>query len=83
MGVLMTPPVAAKRLGVGVSNIRQYIERQELTAINTSLGSCKPRWKIAEEDLQRFIESRKSGNKPVPVRQRRRRKTDEAIPQYV
>jgi hypothetical protein len=45
---------------VGVANVRQYIEKGELVAFNTSLGVLKPRWKVFEKDLESFIKSRKS-----------------------
>jgi hypothetical protein len=48
---------AAKILGVAVEQIHQYIDRGELKAYNLSLKD-RPRWKIDEDDLKVFLQSR-------------------------
>jgi hypothetical protein len=52
-----TPPQVAKLLGVGVGKITAFIDRGELTAVNTSLQE-RPRWKIEPAALRRFLDSR-------------------------
>lgn len=63
----LTPPQIAKVLGVGPDKVAAFIERGELIAVNTSL-STRPRWKVAPEALQRFLESRSNSPKPAKKR---------------
>lgn len=58
----LTVPQYAHRLGISAHQVRGYIERSELEAIDTSeRGSAgtRPRWKISPEAIERF-ESRRS-----------------------
>jgi excisionase family DNA binding protein len=53
----LTPPQAAKLLGVGAEKVKAFIDRGELVAINLSMGD-RPRWRIAPDALQVFLKSR-------------------------
>jgi hypothetical protein len=53
----ITPPAAAKLLGVSIEKIINCIRRGELKAFNLS-DSARPRWKIARSDLQSFLDRR-------------------------
>lgn len=55
----LSPPQVAKILGTDVHKIHSYIAMGELRAINTSLKT-KPRWKIAPDDFDAFLEQRAS-----------------------
>ena len=76
----LTAPAVAKMLGTGAEQVLAYISRNELRAINTSLGD-RPRWKIDPEDLARFCEAR--SNAPKSAKQPRRRTLPTAGKSYV
>ena len=67
----LTPPQIAKLLGVSVEKIGAFIERGELQAVNTSLGSMRPRWKVDPEAFRRFCDSRSNQPKPEPTNRKR------------
>jgi len=60
----LTPPEAAKILGVDATKVLKFIEAGELKAANLSM-SVRARWKINPDDLDAFLESR-SFEKPLP-----------------
>ena len=66
----LTPPQAAKMLGVGAEKVKAFIDRGELVAFNLSMG-IRPRWRIAPESLQAFLNSRSNHPKPTPKPKRR------------
>lgn len=70
----------ARRMGTGVQNVHEFIKRGELKAFNFSCGT-RSRLKVYESDFQAFLARRSVGGQPATVR--RRRKTNEAVPQYV
>jgi len=71
----LTPPEVAKELGVGVHKVWSWIESGELSAANfATAGKSRPRWQCSEDDLAKFIETRR--NKPVE----RRTKAVRALP---
>ncbi len=67
---LLTPPQAARVLGIGKNKIGILINRGDIRATDMSLGTS-PRWKIRRTDLDAFIESRMNAPKPKPARRRR------------
>ena len=75
----LTAPAVAKMLKVGPEQVLTYIARNELRAINTSLGS-RPRWKIDPDDFASFCESRSNSKPPAAPR---RRKLPTAAKEYV
>ena len=77
----LTPPQAAKRLGVSPDKIRAWIASGELVATNVAAnGSSRPRWRIAEQDLVAF-ERRRQPEKPVPAK-RKSRKAEGGVKEY-
>ena len=69
----LTPPGAAKYLGVSHQKILDWIDSGELRAVNVAARhGGRPRWRIAEEDLKAFMDRRSSS--PEPKVKRRRRK---------
>lgn len=55
---LLTIKQVADRLQVHVNTVYNYIYRGELKAIKLSDGS---RWRIREQDLERYLEGRQDG----------------------
>lgn len=51
----------AGRLGVHVQTVYAWIGRGELRALNLSSGSQRPRWRVDERELERFIRSLETG----------------------
>lgn len=56
----LSVPQLAERLHVRESKIRGWITRGELSAVDVSdrVGSGRPRWRIAEAELQQFLDRR-------------------------
>jgi hypothetical protein len=76
----LTPPAVAKSLGVKPSKIISWIKRGELVAIDVCENrGRRPRWRIAPEELQRFLESRSSRK---PARATRRRNAVSAVTEF-
>jgi excisionase family DNA binding protein len=72
----LTPPQFAKRLGVSEEKILTWIHSGELIAVNAAVDADgdRPRWRIALEEITRFLNAR--ANKPPepkPPKRRRRR----------
>jgi len=66
----LTPPAIAKILGVAADKVGALIASGELKAVNLSLGSARPRWKVAPADLQAFLDGR--SNQPKVTRKAKR-----------
>ncbi len=66
----ITPPQAAKILGVGNETILICIAKGELRAINTSLKD-RPRWKIDPIDFDKWCESRSNAPKQPTAKRRK------------
>jgi transposase len=76
----LSPPQIARRLRVKPSKVIRWIRTGELTAIDVSeKRGGRPRWHVAPEDLQRFLESRSSRR---PARATRRRKAIAQVTEY-
>ncbi len=60
VNTMLTTPQAAKLLGVNADKIRAWIACGELPAVNVVLahGLTRPRWRIAEADLDAFKQRR-------------------------
>ena len=76
----ITPPQAAKILGVGNETILTCIAKGELRAINTSLKD-RPRWKIDPIDFDKWCDSR--ANAPATPITKRRKPIPNAGKSYV
>ena len=80
---MLTPPQAAKLLGVNADKIRAWIATGELKATNVVLrhGLAQPRWRIAEADLEAFKRLRAA--QPVARKTRQPRPQPLDCPDYV
>jgi Helix-turn-helix domain len=75
----LRPRDVAERFDVKVDVVLAWIRRAELVAVNVAqVGGRRPRWRIAQADLQRFVERRQAV--PAPARQRRRRRAPQPAP---
>jgi hypothetical protein len=70
----INPPTAADQLGVNADRIRQWITSGQLVAVNVG-DKRVPRWRIAVEEWERFLQRRSntamSESQPTPRRRRR------------
>jgi excisionase family DNA binding protein len=61
-----TLPEVAELLGIDDMKLHGWLKSGELVAVNVaSKPNGRPRWRIAAESLQAFLEKRQSG--PVPL----------------
>ncbi|HWB09884.1 MAG TPA: helix-turn-helix domain-containing protein [Gemmataceae bacterium] len=68
----LTPPAAAKEVGVDAAKVRLWIKNGELRAANVaSTRGCQPRWRIHRADFEAFLASRGARPQTKPTRQRR------------
>jgi len=75
----LTVAEVAARIGLTVPPVLSLIHRGDIIASNVSSGTQRARWRIAEDELTRWMTSRQSG--PTPRITRRRRSA--AITEYV
>jgi hypothetical protein len=74
-----TVPAVAELLGVDAGKVLGWIRRGELVGTNIAdRAGRRPRWRIADAELQRFLRARQSTSAPVVRRTRR----NEAAPTY-
>jgi len=68
----LSPPAIAERLGIDAHKVLGWIGRGELKAVNVAdhVGG-RPRWRIAERDLEAFIARRSSKTEPTKTRRRK------------
>ncbi|MFM9961772.1 MAG: hypothetical protein ACKV2Q_11160 [Planctomycetaceae bacterium] len=79
MSRYLTVAAVADQISLSVPAVLALIHRAEIVASNVSIGTHRPRWRIADEELTRWLTSRQSG--PTPRITRRRRSA--AITEYV
>lgn len=60
MSQTYTTAEAAKLLKCGSQKIRDLINHGHLEAVNTSMGSTRPRWVITAQAIETFQQSRQS-----------------------
>jgi transposase len=74
----------AAMLRISESTVSALIQRGKLRGVNASLSdkSKKPRWRISDEALAAFVESRQSGPSQAPTKDKRRRKSTDVIQFY-
>ena len=76
-----SPPVLAKLLGVSADHVLSLIHAGELKASNVTLpGAKRPRYKVAEADVEAFL-ARRASTPPEPTTRRRAKR--ETLPQFV
>lgn len=69
---MITPPQLAKRWGVDSGKVRALIDSGQLKAINLAVNpKGRPRYRIAETEIERFQEARTT-RPPEPKTRRRR-----------
>jgi hypothetical protein len=77
----LTPAAVRDRLDLAkVDTVYHWIAIGALEAVNVAAGTGRKTWRISEEALQRFIESRTST--PVPKAGPRRREKPRPVTQY-
>jgi excisionase family DNA binding protein len=68
-----TVPAVAKRFGVNQTKVLSWIKSGELNALDVSQArGDRPRWRVSQDDLDQFCESRRAVPAPKPVRNRKR-----------
>lgn len=73
MSPYLSPPAVARRLAVKADKVVRWIKSGELPAINVAERPIgRPRYRIAEVDLQDFLRRRSATPPTKPVRRRRR-----------
>jgi len=71
--IYTTPPRLAKRWGIKVQRILQWIRSGQLAAVNLGDGRLRPRWKIPPSAIEAFESVRASRPAPKPAPRRRRK----------
>jgi len=82
----LSAPAVAERLGVNLSKVIGWIGRGELRAVNVADRTgpgCRPRWRIAVEDLERFEAARAAVPMPAADQRRPRRSKRQGYVEYV
>lgn len=78
---MITPPILAERLGVGVHKILGWIQRGDLRAVNVATDPTgRPRWALEPDEVERFLAARAS-TPPAPAT-RTRRKAAAGVKEY-
>ena len=73
-----TPASVAELLAVDVHSVLRWLHSKELHAINVSASQgTRPRWRIAQADLDSFLLRRRT--EPAPPKARRRRRTEDTV----
>jgi excisionase family DNA binding protein len=77
----LSPGDVAEELGLDIRKVLAWIRSGELRAANvaTRLDGRKPRWRIAQADLETFLAARTAGPTPKPAP---RRRSDPSIMEY-
>ncbi|MGH7169367.1 MAG: helix-turn-helix domain-containing protein [Gemmataceae bacterium] len=79
----LTPPAIAARLGVAAETVIGWIRSGELPAANVAKRGCRrPRYRIAPEDLEAFLATRRPDAPARAAKPSRRRKQESGVIQY-
>ena len=78
MARLLTPAEVAERLTVELDHVRLLIKRRLLIAVNVGTGPKRPTYRVEEEELEAFIESKRAA--PTVLKERRRSRSREREP---
>ena len=70
----LTVADVADHIGLTVHAVLALIHRGDLAASNVSLGKSRPRWRIAADELSRWLTSRES-SRPIVTQRRHRTST--------
>ncbi len=76
-----TPQQAAEKLGCDVEQVIYWIGSGQLPAANVakSPNGLRPRWRIAEADLGRFLLSRRNAPPAPPVKREKQIKAKQYV----
>lgn len=75
MNTYWTPPQIAERLKVAPERVIAWIRSGKLRAVNVGSGQLKPRYRVAEDDLDALLRSLAvAPHTPRPTRARRQRR---------
>jgi excisionase family DNA binding protein len=75
----LSPPQIAEVLGVDASKVLAWLKRGELVGVNLAESATgRPRWRISQEALDRFLAARQS-HAPQPKVTRRRKRSAQVI----
>ncbi len=66
MDILLTPNDVARILQIDVDTVRRYLKTGLLKGIKFGAGTKRPRWRIKEQDLEKFV----SGKENLPILQK-------------
>ena len=79
-----TPPQAAKLIGVGPEKVLAWIHSGELTATNVAVDADgeRPRWRISEDDLAKFLFRRQHPSTHPDATPKRRRRTTGVVEHF-
>lgn len=67
----LTPPAIAEALGIAPETVLGWIKSGQLVARRLGKGTQRPRYRVAQSALERFLQSRETT--PPAARQRKRR----------
>jgi excisionase family DNA binding protein len=76
MTTYLTPKLVAERLVLDVDAVTALIRSGDLSASNVGRGRKKPRYRIDLADLDRFLDSRRTGQAPKSKQRTIEVKTD-------
>ena len=81
----LSPPQAARLLGVAPEQVRAWIASGELRAWNsaTRADGTRPRWKIDRESIEIFKARRAAQVAVRPVRRRRRGQRPRSVAEFL
>lgn len=81
MSAFFNVPTIAEQLAVKPDTIRGWIAAGELVASNVARKrGTRPLWRIAQEDLERFLDARRAT--PAPKRVRTRKAKMQGVTEY-
>jgi Helix-turn-helix domain len=74
MTIFYTVPKLAEALGTDQDKVLSFIRSGELAAVNIARNpqGARPRWRISQQELDRFLASRQS-QPPAPPAKRKRK----------
>jgi hypothetical protein len=73
---LLTTAAVAEHLAISVDSVLLLIRSGKLLARNVSVSDKRPRWRVDESELTRFLDSRTSAPMVQPPKQDRKQDGD-------
>ncbi len=79
----LSPSALARRYGVKVHKVHQWIATGEIAAVNVATDrSGRPRWRIAAEAVEQFEAARSNTTGPAPAARSRKRRRQTNVKEY-